>query len=185
MSPDNHALTVDLDDLPAEATRRGDDNEQRVDQALRRHTESLLPAMLERGRHRLVREHLDTELALGFEHRRQALSMALESRLQSIREACNHLLVTGKAHLRRQRIEYFGEVYRQLEQRMSQLADDYLAEADTRFARIEGLKSEHLRQREQQRLERSADDFLATLDRLMDDFRAIISENVDHRRSSL
>lgn len=171
----------DLDTLPVEATRRGQDCEHQVLEALRHHRESILPAVFERREHHQVREHRAAELALGFEHRRQAIAMALESRLQSIREACNHVLVTGKTHLRQQRIEYFGDVYRQLEQRMSRLTDDYLAEADRRFARLESIQHEHLRRREQQRQEKAAEDFLDTMDQLMDEFRSIISEHVDHR----
>lgn len=183
MNTQTQSIGTDLDTLPAEASRRGEDCEHQVRQALQRHRESVLPAILDRREHLQVREHMAAELALGFEHRRQALSMALESRLQSIREACNHVLVTGKTHLRQQRIQYFGEVYRQLEQRMSTLADDYLAEADRRFARIASIRSEHLRRREQQRQEKAADDFLATLDLLMDEFRSILGEHVDHRRA--
>ncbi|MBK1645232.1 hypothetical protein CKO25_11380 [Thiocapsa imhoffii] len=181
---DHHQPHVsDLNTLPSEATRRGQDCEAQVQQALSRHRESVLPAILERHEHRQVRAHQAAELALGFEHRRQAIAMALESRLQSIREACNHVLVTGKTHLRQQRIEYFGEVYRQLEQRMNNLTDDYLAEADRRYARLQTIQNEHLRRREQQRQEKAADDFLDTMDQLMDEFRSIISEHVDHRAS--
>jgi NADH dehydrogenase/NADH:ubiquinone oxidoreductase subunit G len=175
---------TDLDNLPVEAARRGEDAEQQVRLAMRRHRDSVLPALIDRREHKLVREHEAAELAIGFEHRRQALTMALESRLQSIREACNHVLVTGKTHLRQQRIEYFGEVYRQVEQRMNRLADDFLAEADRRFARIASIQSEHLRQREQQRQEKAAEDFFVTLDQLMAEFRSIISEHVDHRGGS-
>ncbi len=184
MSTHMQPLGVDLETLPVEASRRGEDSEVQVRQALRRHQESILPAILDRREHKQVREHMAAELAQGFEHRRQALSMALESRLQSIREACNHVLVTGKTHLRQQRIQHFGEVYRQLEQRMNALTDDYLAEADRRFTRIESIQSEHLRRREQQRQEKAADDFLTTLDMLMDEFRSILSEHVDHRAGS-
>jgi hypothetical protein len=172
-------LNQTLDNLPAEATRRGNELEQQVGSALRRHTESLLPAILNRTEHLVVREHLARELALGFEHRRAALSMAMESRLQSIREACNHVLVTGKTHLRQQRISYFGEVYRQLEGRMQQLADAYLSQADARYQRLASIQSEHLRVREQARQEKAAVDFLDTLDRLMDEFRSIINESID------
>ena len=125
-----------------------------------------------------MREHLAAELAQGFEYRRAALSLAMESRLQSIREACNHVLVTGKTHLRQQRISYFGEVYRELENRMQDLADAYIEQADIRFARIDAISSEHLRERERARQQKAAMDFLDTLDRLMDEFRSIVSETI-------
>jgi len=178
-------LRRSLDNLPAEATRRGNELEHQVGTALRRHTEALLPALLNRAEHRQVREHVARELALGFEHRRAALGMAMESRLQSIREACNHVLVTGKTHLRQQRITYFGEVYQELEGRMQQLADTYLAEADARYQRLTEIRSEHLRAREAARQEKAAGDFLDTLDQLMDEFRSIISENIDRPGHSL
>ncbi len=182
MNTEHLALVSDLDHLPAEATRRGDAAEQQISQAIRRHAESPWPALLNRGEYRLVRDHTAAELTLGFEHRRAALAMALESRLQSIQEACNHVLVTGKTHLRQQRIDYFGEVYRQLEARMQQLADSFIADADARYARIDAIRSEHLRTRERERQEKSAQDFLTTLDRLMDEFRSIISEGVERRQ---
>jgi hypothetical protein len=181
MNDTNDNLLADLANLPVEANRRGDESENQVSNAVRRHTTSIIPAVLNRREHLLVREHLAAELAVGFEHRREALTMALETRLQSIREACNHVLVTGKTHLRQQRIEYFGQVYRQLEQRMQHLADDFIAEADARFARVDKIHSEHLRERERARQEKSALDFLDTLDRLLDEFRNIVNENVDRR----
>lgn len=176
----DHGLSTVLDDLPAEATRRGNDSEHQVGSAVRRHSESLWPALVNRDEHRLVRQHLARELALGFEHREAALGMALESRLQSVREACNHVLVTGKTHLRQQRIDYFGVVYSQLEGRLQALADEFITNADARYARLERIKSDHLRERERQRQEKSAIDFLDTLDRLMDEFRGIIDESVDN-----
>ncbi len=181
MTTDRQTQTPDARNLPLEATRRGDEAEHRIGHALRRHTQSILPALLNPQEHRLVREHVAAEMALGFEHRRAALGMALDSRLQSIREACNHVLVTGKTQLRQQRIDTFGQVYRDLEARMHQLAEDYLAAADARYTRLQSIQAEHLRVREQARQEKAAGDFLDTLDLLMDEFRAILSENVAPR----
>ena len=183
MNANRHS--AEFEDLPGDAARRGEDNEHRVTQALERYQDSVIPGLPPRKERRLVREHLTAELRLGFEHRRAALGMVLETRLQSIREACNHLLVTGKTHLRRQRIEYFGEIYHQLEERLSRLADDYLKETDARFSRLETIKSDHLRRCEQQRLEKSADTFLSTLDALMDEFRSIVREHVERQDQRL
>jgi hypothetical protein len=181
MDTATHDATGTLYDQPGEATRRGQDADRQIGQALRRHTGSLLPALVNRQERLLVREHVAAELALGFEHRRVALGMVLESRLQAVREACNHVLVVGKTHLRQQRIDHFGQVYRQLESRMQDLADGFLAEADARYARLERIASEHLRARERARQEKAAMDFLDTIDCLMDEFRAILSENVQAR----
>jgi hypothetical protein len=178
MTNDNQTLAENLAQLPAEANRRGEEAEHRLGATLRRHNESVLTRLTNPQEHRVVREHLAAELAQGFEYRRAALSLAMESRLQSIREACNHVLMTGKTQLRQERIDYFGQVYRQLETQLQELADAYIADADTRFARVEKIASEHLRERERARQKKSALDFLDTLDQLMDEFRGIIGETI-------
>jgi hypothetical protein len=178
MKTDTDTLTNDIAQLPVDANRRSDEAERRLGNTVARHTGSVLPRLLDRHEHRIVREHLAAELAQGFEHRREAMNLVMESRLQSIREACNHVLVTGKTHLRQERIVYFSEVYRQLETRMQALADAYIAAADARFARLGNIGAKHLREREQKRQEKAALDFLDTLDALMDEFRGIVSETV-------
>ncbi len=169
-----------ISDLPEEATRRGDDSEQQVITAMERYKNPKSKIFFNRKERILVQEELVTELALGFEHRRKAIGMALETRLHSIREACNHVLVTGKTHLRQQRLEYFAEVLRKVELRMNTLADEFLQDADQRFENLQNYKSEEIRSREKERLEKSVNDFLSTLDLLMEEFTNIINEHVDH-----
>ena len=164
---------------PQEVARSGDSNEQQVMNAIERHNQAPFP-VLNRSERKLVQQHMIEELTQGFEHRRRALNMVLETKLHSIQEACNHVLVTGKTHLRQQRLEYFGEVFRQVEQRMNGLADDFLKDMDARFERLKEFKNEAIKQREKIRLEKSVDDFLDTLDQLMDEFRSIISEHISH-----
>ena len=183
MSEQTTQQTHEIGDLPAEAMRRGEDSEHQVVHAMKRHATPAFPIFYNRKERRLVQEQLVAELAQGFEHRRKAVGMALETRLHSIREACNHVLVTGKTHLRQQRLEYFGDVLRQVERRMSELADDFLRDADQRFTRLEQYKSEEIRAREKQPLEKSIDGFLGTLDSLMDEFSSIIHEHIDHGRN--
>ena len=170
---------VELDNLPQEAIKTGENNERQVLHAIKQHNQAPFP-ILNRGERKLVQKHMMEELSQGFEHRKQALGMALETRLHSIREACNHVLVTGKTHLRQQRLEYFGDVFRQVEQRMNLLADNYLNEMDDRFERLKHYKTDAIKKREKVRLEKSVSDFLDTLDQLMDEFRSIISENIEH-----
>lgn len=179
----DHANQPDY--LPMQASRRGEENERRVNQALDRHTGNVIPVIFSRKERALVQGHLMAELSLGFGHRRKALNMVLETRLHFIREACNHVLVTGKTQLRQQHLEYFGEVYRNVEQRMNQLANDFLVEMDARFERSGKFANERIRERENKRLEKSLDNFLDTLDQLMDEFRSIIDENIDHNRSAV
>lgn len=170
--------------LPGAAVHQGTDHEERVNQALDHHQQRRWPPLFNSEEYKQVQAHRVAELSQGFEQRRQALSMILETRLHSIREACNHILVTGKTHLRQQRIEYFGEIFRQVEQRMSKLADEFLSDMDARMQKLEGYTSEVIRKREQQRLEKSVDDFLTTLDCLMDEFRSIIHENIEQGAQS-
>jgi hypothetical protein len=174
-----------IENLPEEATQKGADSEQQVNRAMERYSNPMMPVLFNRKERALVQDQLVAELAQGFEHRRKAIGMALETRLHSIREACNHVLVTGKTHLRQQRLEYFGQVLRQVEQRMSELADDFLRETDGRFEKLDQFKSEEIRKRERKRLEKSVDDFLGTLDRLMGEFSNIINEHIDHNRSQV
>ncbi len=163
---------------PKDVARSSDSNEAQVMSAINRHNQ--IPGIFNRPERKLVQKHMIEELTQGFEHRRKALSMVLETKLHSIQEACNHVLVTGKTHLRQQRLEYFGEVFREVEQRMNGLADDFLSDMDKRLERLNSFKNESIKHREKQRLEKSVDDFLDTLEQLMDEFRSIISEHISH-----
>ena len=180
MKVDQNPENSHMENLPEDANRRGDDNERRVLKALDRHNHNIVPMVFNRDERKMVRKHLMEELEQGFAHRRQALGLVLETRLHSIREACNHVLVTGKTHLRQQRMAYFGKVYQQVAQEMDRLSTSFLTDVDGRFERLEQYKTKCIRDREQKRLEKSVDDFLNTLDQLMEEFRHIVSENVDH-----
>lgn len=178
MTNHNQADLDQLDQLPDQAAARGEDNEKRVINALQKHGASRLPGLMNREERQLVQDHLIAELSQGFEHRRIALGMILDTRLQSVKEACNHVLVTGKAHLRQQRAQSYTTILRQLEKDMNAVAEEFLEDVDQRLVRLDRYKSEALRDREKIRLERSVDTFLSMLDQLMDEFREIISESV-------
>jgi exonuclease VII large subunit len=174
----------EIDDLPTDTTQRSEDNEQQAISAMQRYSSSSLMGVFNGKQRNLIKKALASELELGFEHRHKAIDMALETRLHSIREACNHVLVTGKTHLRQQRLEYFGEALSRVEKRMGELADDFLQEADQRYQRLEGYSSDAIREREKQRLEKSVNSFLSTLDSLMDEFSSIIHEHIDHTKAT-
>ena len=177
----HEAIIDSVDNLPVETHRRTDELEQQVITTIGRHRDSLLPRLLDRAEFRVVHEQLVAELKQGFEHRRAALDLAMQSRLQATREACNHSLVMGKVHLREQRIDFFSTVYQRLEARLQALIDDYIREAEARFDRVEAIRIEHLRERERARQQKSAGDFLDTLDRLLEEFRRITEETVELR----
>lgn len=180
MSKDSHDVSLQTEgqDFPERAVRQGEDNERLIGTAMDHYQSRNLNWLGSRAERQLVQEKLVQEMALGFDHRRQALAMVLESRLHSVREACNHILTTGKTHLRQQRLEFFGQVFFEVEQRLNGLSDEFLNDMDARFEKIEGYKSSVIRERERARMERSLDGFMQTLDCLMDDFRHIIHENI-------
>ncbi|CAK8724792.1 hypothetical protein KKHLCK_14985 [Candidatus Electrothrix laxa] len=186
MNSDHRETQADVSDylkkLPEEAASRGEDNEQLILRTMGRHNRSMIPTVFNRRERQLVREHLMAELAVGFKHRRQALTLVMETRLHSIRESCNHVLVTGKTSLRQQRLEHFGKIYQQVANQLNVLSDEFLTDVDQRFQKLERYKTQCIRDREQQRLEKSVDDFLDTMDQLLDEFRNIVSENVDHEQ---
>jgi len=172
-------------DFPARAVRQGEDNERLIGTAMDHYQQRTLNWLGSRAERQLVQEKLIQEMALGFDHRRQALGMVLESRLHSVREACNHILTTGKTHLRQQRLEFFGQVFFEVEQQLNVLADEFLNDMDARFKKIESYQSTVIRDREQARMQRSLDGFMQTLDCLMDDFRHIIHENIGQTPSPI
>ena len=181
----NHYDTIDQTELtnvmPKATTRHQGQIDHRVERALHSHKNRIIPAVFKSEERKLVQTHLAAELVQGFEHRREALAMLMETRLHTVRETCNHLLVAGKTQLRQERIEYFASVYRDLEKKLHGLTDEFIQDTDARFERLEALKTKVVRQREQQRLERSIDDFLATLDGLMQEFRNLVAESVNHQ----
>ncbi len=176
----NDAQQNPYEKMTAQAVQPGNESEHRIAAALRDHANPVLPAIFNRQERKVVQKALIAELEQGFEHRRKAIGMALESRLHSIREGCNHVLVVAKTQLRQQRIEYYAQSLRQLEHRMQILADTFLAEADQRFERLDSYQHESIRQREKARIENSVDQFLTTIDRMMEEFINIVSEHIDH-----
>jgi len=173
-----------LEKLPQEAINHGKENEKLVTRTLEHYDRKIMSMFYDRKKRALVREQLLAELKLGFKHRRNALDMILETRLQSVREACNHLLVTEKTKLRQQWLEFFGEIYKQVARQLDLLATEFLNNIDQQFHRIEQYKTKCIKEREQKRLERSVDDFLDTMEQLLGEFRSIVSENIGHNQQT-
>ncbi len=173
-----------LEKLPQEAINQGKSNEQLVLRTLEDYDRKIMSLFYDRKKRALVRDQLLAELKLGFEHRRKALDMVLETRLQSVREACNHLLVTEKTKLRQQWLEFFGHMYQQVARQLDALTTEFLDNVDQQFQRVDQYKTKCIKEREQKRLERSVDDFLETVEQLLEEFRHIVSENIEHNRLS-
>ena len=95
-----------------------------------------------------------------------------------IEELCNHVLVTGKSEIRRQRQEFFAEQRLRLEQAMNDCADRFNAEMERRLETLSRYQHPHLRQREEERLLKTIDQFQDMLEQLGREFMDIIQEGV-------
>jgi hypothetical protein len=134
----------------------------------------LFPGELERA----VRTHDLAQLRTGFEYRRRALQMAVETKLQAVEEMCNHLLVTGKSEIRRERQEFFAAQSLKLQTAMDDCAETFNRQLESRFERLQGMRHEYLRRKEEERLLRAVDNFHAMLEELATEFTSIIHEGV-------
>lgn len=163
---------------PQAVRRQADANAEQVEAILQSRSGSWLSRLLPDPIDREVRQHQLIELQAGFDYRRRALQMAIDTKLQAVEEMCNHVLVTGKSEVRRRRQEVFAEQRLKLQQSLDGLADRFREDMERRFDVVDGIRNEVLRARESQRLERSVDEFHATLDQLATDFVSIIQEGI-------
>lgn len=170
----NSGRTMDAD-YTHEAATHLHEAEQSV--ALAR-SKGLLRRLLPTATDREIAAHEGELLRAGFEYRRRVVQMAVEVRMQAIEEACNHALVTGKASIRRERQEFFGQELLRLRRRMDEYAELFNREVDGRLSALGQYRNEHLRRNEEERLLRSVEQFHALLDRLAEEFVAIINEGV-------
>ena len=172
-------LTNSLDQLPVEATRRADESEATVRNALNRDIKNPLTSIIHWRQAQTLRQSHIEEIKMGLEYRLQALQMALDTRLQSMEEACNHMLINNKTQLRQKRSVFFAQKLAELSREMEQITDEYIQHLDQRLNRLESIHNERLRAREEQRLQRSFDHFMDTLDKLEDSFTHIVEEGVN------
>jgi len=149
-----------------------------VDQTLQGRSRNLLRRLFPPEEDRVIREHDVEQVRLGFEYRRKALQMAVETKLQAVEEMCNHILVTGKSEIRRERQEFFAEQRLQLQEAMNGCAERFNQEVERRLSGLARYSNAHLREREEERLLRSVDEFQDMLDRLAQGFMQIIEEGV-------
>lgn len=161
--------------------READGNAALVDAAIERHRDRWLARLLPDDTDRRVMAHGAAQLEIGFEYRRRALRMAIESKLQAVEEMCNHVLMTGKSEVRRKRQEFFAEQRLHLQATLDDIAERFNVDMERRLAALERIEHPMLRDRESRRLEHAIDEFHATLERLTRDFLAIVEEGVSHR----
>lgn len=159
-------------------------NAATVDAAIARHQNRWLARLVPDDVDRKVVAHELEQLEVGFDYRRRALRMAVESKLQAVEEMCNHVLMTGKSEVRRKRQEFFAEQRLKLQQTLDDLAERFNIDTERRLLALERISHPILRERESRRLENGIDEFHATLERLTADFLAIVEEGVSHHRPS-
>jgi hypothetical protein len=155
-----------------------DESDRRVEKALNHHTDSIVQRIFPTDASRAAAEFKLVELNSGVEYRKQALSLAVDTRIQAIEEMCNHVLVTGKAEIRRERQEFFAEQRMALEEKLNPMIDRYLRGMEERYAKLAELKPQRLRDREEKRLNTSLDEFMDLIEELLSEFTSIIHEGV-------
>ncbi len=160
--------------------RVGRENQVMVHRTLDRHSRGIFSSIPDLASRKLSKSHLRKELEKGFEYRLKRLSLELDTDLHQVREESNHILVNTKTQLRRERMEFFARSYNEVMERFNDLTERFLTRLDERLQRLDRYKSPVIREREEQRLSRSIDIFIATLDQLVEEYRSIISEQVNH-----
>jgi len=147
---------------------------QTLDRTSYRFVDRLFPGQLGR----IVQAHELAQLQTGFEYRRRALQMAVETKLQAVEEMCNHVLVTGKSEIRRKRQEFFAEQKLKLQESINAYAERFHAETDRRFDALAAMRNDYMRSREEERLLRAVDEFHSMIEHLGQEFLAIIREGI-------
>lgn len=127
---------------------------------------------------KLSKEHHLKELEQGFHYRQDALKLAISTKLQSVEEMCNHVLVTGKGNIRRQRQEFFATERLALEQKLDSIIDLFNNDIEKRYGKLDEIKHPKLRELEENRLDKKVQSFHDMIDQLIGEFTNIINEGV-------
>ena len=170
--------TAIIDREPKALAPHLDQNRVLVARAMQRDQEQFLLRLFPTEAEREVRRHELDQIKVGFDYRRRALHLAVETKLQAIEEKCNDVLVTGKAEMRRKRQEFFAEEKLKLVESMNDVVERFHAEITTRYEALDKQRIEAIRDREEQRLLRAIDQFHAMLEDLGKGFESIIHEGV-------
>lgn len=168
-----------LDREPRELTPHVTQNAELVDHTLTRAHDNLIRRLFPGELERVVHVHELEQIKTGFDYRQRILHMAVETKLQAVEEMCNHLLVTGKSEIRRERQEFFAEQSLKLQVAMDECADAFNQQIDGRFQRLASVQHEYLRHKEEERLLKGVDQFHAMLDELATEFASIIHEGIN------
>lgn len=155
-----------------------DKAQSRAEAAQERLNEHLLVRLFPSEANRLAAANELVELRAGFEYRQRALGLAVEMKIKEIEEMCNNVLITGRGQVRRERQEFFAEQFHQLQESMNCRAEEFTDSMERQFQRLDKLKNERLRAKEEERLDRAVDRFHAVIEAMTEDFASIIHEGV-------
>ncbi|MBE2294542.1 MAG: hypothetical protein IAF00_06300 [Phycisphaerales bacterium] len=167
-----------LDREPCELAPHVTRNTELVDHTLSRAHNNLLRRLFPGELERVVYDHELEQIKTGFDYRQRLLHMAVETKLQAVEEMCNHLLVTGKSEIRRERQEFFAGQSLKLQAAMDECTDTFNQQIDGRFQRLDNLRNDYLRHKEEDRLLKAVEQFHAMLEELAAEFVAIIHEGI-------
>ena len=155
-----------------------DKAQNRAETAQARLNDHLLIRLFPSEATRLAAANELVELRAGFEYRQRALGLAVEMKIKEIEEACNNVLITGRGQVRRERQEFFAGQFQLLQEAMNRRAEEFTTSMERQFQRLEAVKNERLRNKEEERLERAVDRFHEVIESMTEDFASIIHEGV-------
>ena len=176
--PTQTRTTHILDREPEVLQPHMETNTALVTQTLDSTSHRLISRLFPGGLGQMVHAHELAQLKTGFEYRRRALQMAVETKLQAVEEMCNHVLVTGKSEIRRKRHEFFAEQKLKLQESMNAYAERFHTDTDRRFDALATLRNDYMRSREEERLMRAVDEFHVMIEQLGQQFLDIIREGI-------
>lgn len=104
--------------------------------------------------------------------------MHREAMKQSFKEALDTLLMNGKVKTRQDRIMFFTEKAKELEEHVMQKIEEFMLITNQRYERLTEIKHERLIELEGIAINQSIDNFYGSIETLMDQFHNIVDEGV-------
>ena len=125
-----------------------------------------------------VREYKACELRQVGDARKRSLSMGLEAKLQAIEEELNETLSKGKAALRVDAELFIQGQFDRLITGLNQRMEDFQADLDRRYERLETIKFPRIREQEEQRIAKDYERYCGWVEHKIDEFRAAMADRV-------
>lgn len=127
---------------------------------------------IELAKRKAVRSH--------YEHQHQVLQIAHEARLQEIKEIYNDFLVKGKTKIRKEQAEFFQMQFETLVTNISTKSQSFGERINDAYLKLDNIKVEALRKRQEQLIESIIGDYYETVDKLVKNFRKILDEEIQN-----